>query len=145
MIREATADDIPALIDMGMRFHAGSAYSDLLNPSKAVIADSLANLIASDTCTVFVDCRDDVLVGAILGAIIPHFVTGELTCAELSWWVDQEHRGGGPKLLDRLEEWAIENGASRMAVTEPPGNPRVGELYVRLGYRLVEKTYMKAL
>lgn len=146
MIREATTDDIPALIDMGMRFHAGSAYSRLLEPSKPVVAETLRGLIGADTGVAFVDDQDGQIIGAILGIIVPHFITGEPICGELSWWVDENYRGlTGPRLLKTLEEWAKANNAKKMSVIEPLGSPRVGQLYERLGYQMVEKSYMKAL
>ena len=144
-IREATLEDIPDLIDMGMRFHAGSAYSALLQPSKAVVASSLRMLIESDSGAVFVQEREGELTGAILGIIVPHFVTGETVLGELSWWVDEGHRGAGLRLLAKLEGWARENGATKSTVIEPMGNPRIGQVYERMGYQMVEKSWMKAL
>lgn len=145
MIRPAMVSDIPALIEMGMRFHASTAYAKLLSPDKAVVEETLFGLINIESGAVFVDDRDGVLVGAILGMIVPHFITGENVCGELSWWVDPECRGAGRQLLKALEEWALIKGASAINVTEPPGNPRVGRFYEHAGYQRVEVTYTKAL
>ena len=146
MIRAAVVNDIPALLDMGMRFHEGSAYSKLIQPSKAKVAETLKFLIENDSGLVFVDDRDGKIVGAILGMVITHFVSGQITAAELSWWVDEEYRGlSGPRLLRAREDGAKAKGATTISAVEPPGNPGVGRLYERRGYELTEKSYMKAL
>jgi GNAT superfamily N-acetyltransferase len=139
-------NDIPALLDMGMRFHEGSGYSRLIQPSKQKVAETLRFLIESDSGMVFVDDREGIIVGAILGMLVTHFVSGEITAAELSWWVDEDYRGfSGPRLLQRLEDEAKAKGAKSISAVEPPGNPVVGALYQRRGYELTEKSYMKAL
>lgn len=145
MIRDATVNDIPALLDMGMRFHAGSAYAKLIEPSRLAVQATLKSLIELPIGCVIVDERDGALVGAILGVLVPHFITGQQIATELSWWVDPEHRGAGLRLMERLEEWARDRGAKFITMVEPPENPRVGQLYERHGYMLLEKSYMKAL
>lgn len=145
MIREATHDDIPALLDMGMRFHAGSVYAGLLVPDREVTAGTLRMLIQSETGVVFVMDYMGTLTGAVLGALCPHWVTGETIAVELSWWVDEAHRGSGLTLLSRFEDWARERGASKVTVVEPAGNPGVAMVYQRRGYQLVEKSWMKAI
>jgi GNAT superfamily N-acetyltransferase len=145
-IRAATLDDIPALLDMGARFHEGSAYRGLIDFSKVQVSKTLNFLIENDGGCVFVNEADGVLTGAIAGLMAPHFVSGDRFATELAWWVDTEARGTvGPRLLKRLEEWAKDNGARTLSMIEPPGNPGVGRIYERFGYRLAERNYMKAL
>lgn len=144
MIRQATDADIPALAAMGARFHAASDYANLLTPTPEAVERTLRGLLAGGV--IFVGEQDGVLAGAILGMVMPHFLSGELVCGELAWWVDPAHRGSlGVRLLRRLEEWARAQGAVRMAVAAPAGAPRVDALYLRTGYCMVEKAFMKVL
>jgi hypothetical protein len=55
------------------------------------------------------------------------------------WWVEPAARGCGLALLKRAERWALETGATAIQMSAPEA--RVGRLYERRGYRLVEMTY----
>jgi GNAT superfamily N-acetyltransferase len=146
MIRAATIQDVPELMDMGLRFVAQTAYADYLKPDKLTIFNTLTHLIESPNGIVLVNDDAGPLTGAILGALFPHFVTGEIVCGELAWWVEPEARGQtGTRLLHALEDAAKAKGAVRINVAQPPGNPGVGILCERRGYRPAELTYTKAL
>ncbi len=147
MIRAAVLDDVPALLDMAVQFHASSGYSRFISLDKQVVQYLLRSLIEMPTGAVFVaESFGGELSGAILGMIVPHFIAGQQVATELGWWVDPGSRGlTGPRLLERFEKWAKDSGAMLITMIEPPDSPKVGALYERRGYACIEKSYMKAL
>jgi GNAT superfamily N-acetyltransferase len=142
-IREATAADVPRLVEMGRRFRAESAYALRLADNPAQMATMAEYLIASDNGLVLVVERDGLLVGMIGVLVFPHPLSGALTAGEVVFWVEPEHRGYGVRLMRRAEQWAIARGATTMQMVSP--TPEVGQFYARLGYHALEVAYEKEL
>lgn len=162
-IREATADDVPRIVEMSLRFIASSRYRELVEAN----ADALARLVpAVMGCGVillaevetihreltdfnaieFEVAREQVIVGMLAIAALPHPFTGEPYGDELAWWVEPEYRRGtvGPRLLAHGEAWAREQGLTLLKMVAPAGSD-VGAWYVRRGYVNVETVYQKTL
>jgi GNAT superfamily N-acetyltransferase len=141
MIRAATADDVPRLVEMGRRFRSETGYAKVLAENPAKMAELATQLAA--TGGLLVSERNGALVGMLGYVIYPHFISGETTCNEAFWWVEPEHRGEGVKLLREAEKRAKEAGAKNMAMIAP--NDRVANLYRRMGYEFVESAYQRTL
>lgn len=64
---------------------------------------------------------------------------------ETYWYVHPEHRGEGKALLDHFENWAKENGCDATAMIHLSDSmpESLESLYVRRGYSLVEKHFIK--
>lgn len=88
---------------------------------------------------------NDQVVGGISGLKFPDINSGIMTAVECFWFVKEEHRGAGLQLLAFFESWAKEQGCKRMALIHLVDSfPDVLEkVYLRRGYRLVEKHYVK--
>ena len=143
MIRRATADDIERLMDMGERFVRETKYRSLVTLRPERLAESIANVLASPSGVVLVSGSDASLTGMIAMLVYDHPFSGERTAFELVWWVEPEARGDGVRLLRAAEEWAREEGATKVQMVAP--NERVGALYERLGYEPVETSYQRSL
>lgn len=143
MIREATLDDVPAIVDMGLQFLRTSDYKEALGENPTQIAATVNWLIADKNGVVLVADYDCGLIGMIGLLIFTHHFSGESIAGELAWWVNPEHRGFGVRLLKAAERWAAERGAERMQMIAPSGE--VGRIYERLGYTLVETAYQRNL
>jgi len=141
MIRQATASDVPRLVEMGRRFRSETGYARVLaeNPQKMT---ELATQLASLGC-LLVSERGGELVGMLGYFVYPHFISGEQTAGEVFWWVEPECRGEGVKLLREAEKRARESGAEKMQMIAP--TDRVANLYKRLGYEFVEASYQRSL
>ena len=141
MIRQATASDVPRLVEMGRRFRSETGYARVLaeNPQKMT---ELATQLTSLGC-LLVSERAGQLVGMLGYFVYPHFISGEQTAGEVFWWVEPECRGEGVKLLREAEKRARESGAERMQMIAP--TDRVANLYKRLGYEFVEASYQRSL
>ena len=62
---------------------------------------------------------------------------------EVVYWVDEDARGAGVRLLKAAEAWGRAHGAAFMQMISP--NPRVDTFYERMGYAPVERTFQRAL
>lgn len=143
MIRDATAADIPRLVEMGTRFLTETVYSGKVPVNPPAMTRTLELLLASDLGALFVSDVGGVVTGMIGLLVFEHPITGARTAQELFWWVEPEHRGHGVRLLARGEQWAVAAGAERLHMIAP--TPAVGHLYERLGYDFLESAYQKAI
>ena len=142
MIREATLDDLPALLDMGREFYAASAF-DAIGFNEDTARAMLQVLIGSPTGVLLI------AEGGMAAALVyPFYFNAEHTTAqELFWWVAPQARGGGlgRQLIAALEAAVQARGAkslSMIALAEIDG-PAVAELYRRHGYRASEQSFIK--
>jgi len=143
MIRPATEDDVPRLVEMGERFLTETVYRTRVPVNPQQMATTVLRLLATETGAVFVSERDGALVGMIGLLAFTNPITGEPTISELFWWVEPEHRGCGLRLLRRAEAWGRESGAAKVHMIAP--TPDVARLYERLGYEQLETTFQRAL
>lgn len=140
MIRPATLDDIPALLDMGHRFAAKARLVDHVGYDPESLERTLAHLIESDTGVVVIGEH-----GAAGGMVHPHPFNHAITVGqELFWWSEG---GEGLALFDALEAAAREAGAVywTMITLEAIRPQATGKLYERRGYRPLEHSYIKRL
>lgn len=142
MIRDATRDDLLAILRMGREFATaiGEAYD------RESIVQTCEWLMDDAECTLKV--YENGAVHGMAGAVIvPMFIDRKRKQAtELFWWVDADHRrgGAGAQLLNGLESWAFEAGADRLSMMAMQVlDSGVGELYERFGYEVTETTYLK--
>ncbi len=141
MIREATVDDISALLEMAPRFHAASPWAHIpLNIEK--LRTSLLNLITSDGATLLVNDDLSGAIGLVSGQI---YFADAVVVQETFWWCEKP--GAGLALLDAAEKWARDTGASHMSMIrlEGLGDDRVDKIYRQRGYVSTEHTYLKGL
>lgn len=139
-IREATAADVPACVAMGLRFaETVGDYRRLL----PVNADALLQLgyWLLDHGTVLVAERDDAPVGMLGLSVQPHPMTGQLVGMEVFWWVNEDARGRGIRLLHAGEQWAQDRGAVAMQMIAP--DVRISALLERLRYEKLETAFQR--
>jgi GNAT superfamily N-acetyltransferase len=143
MIREATPDDIPRLVELGVRFMRESDYGQHLAVNEAAIAQLAAMLIEAPHGAVFVAEEAGEIVGTI-GVIATHHPhSGEAVMSELCWYVLPRARGCGVRLLLKAEGWARARGVKKSLVVSP--SAAVSDLYRRMGYARLEEQFIKTL
>lgn len=148
MIRPATHDDLPRVLEMGERFFDTAGWDDVAEWDQASVRKTLEGLIEGDAGCLFVAEAEGGLVGMTGGLVYPfYFDHGHITGQELFWWVEPEHRGVGGALLDAMETWAKEAGAKSFAmIALDKINPDLmGRVYRRRGYRPSEHSYIRRL
>lgn len=137
MIRAATVDDIPGLLDMGAKFAERADLATHVGYDAESMAATFAAMIERDEFCLFIGgC------GAIGGMVAPHpFNHAQPIADELFWWSEGRE---GLRLLEAYEEWAASHGAViRMTALEAVEPDRMGRFYERRGYRPLERAYVR--
>lgn len=135
-VRQATLQDIPALVEIGRLFHAASPWKHV-----EYDVDSIAALLAVIVPLGGVWRSDDGLCGGALNPL--YFNPSVQVAVELFWWAPSH----GKELREAFEIWAKEAGASFVQCSALV-NDRLGavsRLYARAGYEPAEVAFVKAL
>lgn len=144
-IREATEQDIPALIEIGRKFYKLTPV-DGISYCEQSIGNMIKTLIDGDNSVVFVD---DNVTGTIGGMVYPFWINAtHLAGNESFWWVDESARGNlGLQLWTTLEKWAKNKGVKsfQMMALESSEPKRIENIYKRRGYVPLERVFVKAL
>lgn len=141
MLRIATIEDLPLVLDLGMKFANSSKYSKLADKNK--IEQVAKDLLEADNNQKIVLLYED--YGMLAGLVTP-FIFGTASCAtELVWYVEPDKRGtkAGTALLEAFEFWAKAVGCS--TITMVSIDDKVGKYYESKGYTLYERAYMKEI
>lgn len=146
MIRLATEDDFPAIVELCREFWNHTMFIEEFD------AEHCENMVrlAYDNGLLAVLIIDNVVQG--FSAAVKSYLLGStqaLTATELAWWVNPEHRGGknGVVLLRFMEQLAKDAGVKywNMASMESSMPEVVNRMYERLGYRKSETVYTKVI
>jgi hypothetical protein len=136
MIRPATRDDFPMMLEMGRAFADEAGVTGRVGWDDESVIDTLE--VIMEHGILLVSER-----GMIGGMIAPHpFNHGVTVFSELFWRAED---GNGRALLHEAERIAQERGASVSAMVAMDGMDRTQRLYGRLGYEYCEAQFMKVL
>ena len=126
LIRPATAQDIPAIIDMIERLRA--AVDGPLAVDRVKTGETLAGLLADPDGLVLVSDG-----GFIAGCIREPIISRDRFAQELGWYAEDR---SGLRLLRAFEAWARERGAVLVQMSCAGGEAQ--RLLERRGYRAAE-------
>lgn len=145
MIRAATKDDIPAIVDMGCEFWKFSPYDVEADPESI---KAFAEFCLDSELLFVLDI--DGPQGFIAGITGP--VMGNMdysVCTEAAWWVNPEYRKGrnGLSLKTALRNKARDSGADflGMAYMETSMPEQIKRIYERQGMKMAESIYLEKL
>ena len=148
MIRHATPEDLPAIAEMGERFHTEAGWADIAGYSRGDCQASLKAMIEG-AGVVLVAENEGRIVGIAGGVYFPlYFNHGHKSGQELFLYVEPGLRDGtGAKLLTALEEAAREAGCQSwlMIALDHVAPEATGRLYKRRGYRPAEHSWIRRL
>lgn len=147
MIRAATLDDIPSMVDMGRHFFEASGYADITRYDAESFAQTLTRAMDS-TDAVFLVVEKDHLVGMAGALLYPfYFNLTHRTAQELFWWVEPEHRGVGSALFDAMTAEIQKRGAESLSMValETLEPEKVGAFYQKRGFRPSERSFIRSL
>ena len=137
MIRPATEDDIPRLLEMGSRFAEKARLWDHVGYDPVSMEATFRAMIAGESFCLFVGDS-----GALGGMVAPHpFNHAQMIADELFWWSEGRE---GLALLKAYEDWAGSfRAVIRMTTLEAVEPERVGKLFARRGYVPLERAFVK--
>lgn len=142
VIREATLDDVDAVVAMSLRFISETPYGAAITGDPVRLLAFAERLIENQDGALFVADQAGELAGMIALWAFTHPYSGERIASELVWWVNPDQRGSlGVRLLKRAEQWAQAQGAAALQMIAP--NERVEAFYVACGYDRVEASYQR--
>lgn len=146
MIRPATNDDIPEIVELGRVMHAESQYSTVPYSGDKV-ASSVAEFI--DCGVVFVAENDGLIIGGIACGIAEHWFSEEKYAFEHALFIHPDFRKGATavRLISAFFEWANLLGAksAKMGITTGVNVERIAKLYRAIGLVEVGPLFQKAL
>lgn len=137
MIREATHDDIPAIMEMGKRFADDAGVTKEVGWDDESVQALLTHLIDDEDGVLLIGER-----GMIGGLVFDHHFNRHVRVFQELFWRSEGIEG--VKLLKRAEAMAKERGASR-SIMISTANWNTGPLYERLGYVPGERIFGKDL
>lgn len=141
-VTEATLAEVPKITILCKAFENETAHVkvDISHSIK-----SYCKFIDSGVGAMLLLKRDGEIIGGLGCLHYPDLHSGELTAVETFWFVDPGHRGKGLMLLDEFEKWAARQECTKVAMIHMvDSHPDILEkLYIRRGYKLVEKHFVK--
>lgn len=131
--------DIPAMLDLGERFHAMSSWRDRPFDCETM-RQVFVRLIQNPEMVLLYNGT-----GILGGFLSPIYFGGGLLAQEVFWFADKN----GRELLDEFEAWARDLGADGVLMVNLALDERTDRvmdaMYRRRGYGLRERHYWKEL
>lgn len=147
MIRQATHDDIPRIVEMAGRFYAQTRYASIA-PMAEESAAGLA-IVMMEQGVMLIAEAEGAVVGMVGLFIEPFtFNIAKAMATELVWWVEPEHQrsGIGAELLAAIEPACRAKGVNMIRMMCLAGQCAGAEaIYSRMGYTPSEHAYTKVL
>lgn len=144
-VRQATAQDVPAIVAMSAKFYETTSYASWAQFNPDTVHDLAAGLADQHVMLVAEDAGQ--LVGMVGLFVAPFMFNGDLTAAyEVVWWVDPEAqgRGAGKALLGAIEPACAARGCRAIQMVHLANSPpQAAAIYERMGYRHTESSYTK--
>ena len=145
-IRQATEDDVEAIVDMGLRFIAFGPHGKFAAVDRDQLRAGVVGFLGHGIF--FLAESGGRTVGMLACALSPMWFAPQVIVAhELAWWVDEEARGSSAavRLIRAFHDWAHANGANVLAMSQliAENGEQVGRMLRKLGYEPSEMTYVK--
>lgn len=154
-VRDARLEDQAAVIRLleksrvGAGFNSPDGLTGFYFPYDPEYAANLfIEFMASPAGVVWVAEWDGELTGVFIAWFYRHDFGPVKMAVEKVWFVDPDARGSlriAHEFILKYETWAKKNGSNFCSLVGLGNDPRVGGLYERLGYRVAEIHYIKAL
>ncbi|MGO3934762.1 GNAT family N-acetyltransferase [Rhodopseudomonas pseudopalustris] len=153
-LRRATIADLPRAIELLFDSHVGAGFdredgpTGFAVPFVASYADRLFRThIAAPRMLCLALDLDGQAQGVLMAAAYEHRFGPVWLASETVWWIDPAHRGGSaaPRMLDAYEAWARQLGCKFAGMAGMGDDPLVAKLYLRRGYRVAERHFLKVL
>jgi GNAT superfamily N-acetyltransferase len=150
IVRKALKSDLPNYLVLAQAFHAASPMHGVIDFDVSGYSDFYLDALEKDYVGIWLAEIDSEIVG-ICGALsYPlYFNPSTIVAQELWWWLTPASRGSGAgkQMFNQIEEWAKERKASAlcMIALEDSRAKKMENLYIRAGFRPMERTFMKEI
>ena len=110
MIRNATTEDLPRLLELGEAMHAESRYS-IMSFDREKVAGLLTTLMTTDTGFLMVAETDGRIIGGFAGIVSEHWFSHDKLASDIALFIEQEFRrqakrgGDSGYLFRRRARW----------------------------------------
>ena len=145
MIRHATEQDLPRILEMGPRI---TATTNPVAPYSASRVELMAREFITNGIALVSEHRGAV-DGLICGIVVPLWSREGSVAAEMVIWVHPEARGRliGRRLIAAFEKSARELGACCVSLGDvwTEAGYSSGGLFDRLGYTVAERAFVKGV
>lgn len=147
MIRAATPDDMPALLEMGRAFNEEAGYAETVPFCEASFRLTLA--ILGEANLLFVTEDEGQVTGMAAADVAPSICNRSILIGREAFWYLKpgQRKGVGKKLLKVLESMAEKKGATYFDVVAEDGkrSEALARIYWAASYRPTERTFRKRL
>lgn len=141
MIRAATIDDVPELVELGRAMHAESPRYRALTFDADKLAATLRGvlMVPEQGFARVVQADDGELIGGLIAVLVPHWASDDLTSCDLALFMAPQARGtlAPARLLNQYAQWARDRGARQIMLGVMTGVSvaQTVALCERLGWR----------
>lgn len=142
MIRKATEQDIPSLVEMGKALHDESTYKAVVYSPERV-AETCKLMISHGFA--MVSEKGGEVVGVMMGDVVTPWYSTDRMGFDYTLYIKPEHRNGITvmRLITAFEAWCKSMGAKQIRPGIGTGIVSVAKLYKSLGYRSVGEYFLK--
>lgn len=146
-IIKATLEDLDSLISMGYAFFLEAKWDEFYEWDDLSASSALIKLINNPDAIVYVAKENGIAIGMASALLYPlWYNTNIITGQEFFLYVQPDKRNGvGHKLKSQLESDIRDKGARTGIMGSVETMPSLDEYYIRSGYALSEKTFIKRL
>lgn len=146
IIRKATHEDLPRLLELARAMHAESNYSP--EPfDDGMCGTFLEMVVSEDQYVALVAEKKGEVIGAMLGILVPFFFSVRLRASDIAFYVLPAHRGSmaAPMLMLAYEDRMRQKGAVKFyqGVTTNVDTQRSHEFFLKMGYTHIGGFYAK--
>lgn len=149
-VRQATADDLDALLRLGLKFVDCSPFAHMVDSQEVRYAVSRMIDASPDAATVLVaETAPGRIVGTLIAVLTTMWFSSTPIACELAWWVEPEARSSSAawRLMAQYEQWATDHKAAFMTMSDMTGGGTsdMEAAYLKRGFVLLERSYRKEL
>ena len=148
LVRKATEADLPEYIKLAQAFHTASPMHGSIGFDVPGYSQFYLSSLQNDSIGIWLAEIENNIVGICGALVYPlYFNPSALVVQELWWWLTPASRGSGAggQMFKQIEQWAKDKDASAlfMIALEDNRSKKMENLYVRAGFRPMERTFIK--
>ena len=138
MIRDATTDDLEAMMELSRQAHQASPYRDVPSDQDYVRRLALIAITMPNFCA-FVCEEESGITGLMVGCVKPN-AFGMLTASDVIVYSTRPSAGG--RLFKRFLNWANKMPADLITVTSSFGNEKFDKFLSNIGMKRIGGLYI---